>query len=125
MGATKVTREVPLPKCVWVGTYEFPMGFVDAADPRLDEANGMCETGEGETRIWIAARMGLRKTLEIVIHEITHAINWVYDIDDGVDEEDIATKHGAAWSQFFLDNPKYQRWLAYTVNRIRKERKDA
>ena len=119
------TREVTLPRRLWVGTYEYLLTLVEPRHAVLDGANGMTHNEEGGTAIFIAAHLGPRKTLEIVLHEVTHAINWTNDIDDGVEEETVATVHGAAWSALFLDNPKFQRWLTYTLNLIRKERKDA
>lgn len=130
--ATKVIREPPLPRKVWVESYEFGMKLVPANDPILDDNTGMTVTEEGKKCIYISDALEIRHRLEIVLHEITHAINWVHDIGDGgddedmvmMDEEDLAAKHGRAWSAFFLDNPRFQRWLTYTLNRIRKERAD-
>jgi hypothetical protein len=120
-------RVVTLPKKVEVGSYEFALHVVPASDTKLDGADGICYFAEedGGRAIFVAAGLGLRKMLDVVLHELTHAINWCHDIDDGADEEAIATKHGTAWSQLFLDNPKFQRWLVSILNRIRKERLDA
>lgn len=125
--------EPALPRKLWIGTYEFPLHLVSPDDQHLglgktdpaDEREGMTLTGEavGGFGIWIANNIAMRKQLEIMLHEVTHAINWVYDIDDGSDEESIATAHGTAWSQFWLDNPRFERWLVYTLARIRRARR--
>jgi hypothetical protein len=65
-----------------------------------------------------------------VWHEITHAIHWDREVDDEVDaliddgkgdievEESITKVQGIAWTQFLLDNPKFQRWLTFTLNKL-------
>jgi hypothetical protein len=115
---------VPLPKQVEVGGYVFPIYVVPRRHSKLGGDDG-CSTYDGGFAIYIADDMSIRKGLDIVLHEVTHAINFANDIDDGVDEETIATKHGPAWAQFLLDNPKFQRWLNSALNRIRKERANA
>lgn len=119
-------REPAPPRKVWVGTYEFALRFVAPDDPIL-VVRGRISDGvtdlESQT-IDIAWHLDDRKTIEVVWHELTHAINWVNDIKDGVrSEETIARKHGIAWSQFHLDNPKFFRWYSHLVRRIGKERK--
>lgn len=117
------------PRKVWVQTYEFPLHFVLPDDPVLivrgRACDGVTETGEEGRGIWIAANLDDRKTLEIVWHETTHAIDWVYDVDHRSSEERIARQHGIAWSQFFLDNPKFVRWYMSIVRRVTAERKAA
>lgn len=121
------TREVSLPRCLWVSSYEFALQMVEPENSYLEGNNGMTYAEDGDTRIWISSGLGPRKTLEIVFHEVTHAINFAYDIDptDDISEEDIASKHGIAWSALYMDNPRFQRWVTSVTNRIRKERKDA
>ena len=129
MGATAL-KVVHLPKKVEVGTYEFPIQIIHAGDPRLGEdADGITFFGSPDELqvsrcILIAGRLGPKKTLEVVLHEVTHAINYVSNIDNGADEEEIAERHGAAWAQFWLDNPRLLRWLNYVVERIKQERED-
>lgn len=118
--STKVSAA--LPNKIWVGSYEFPLRVVPAGDPMLDNADGCTEFDENCRGIKIASNLATRHRLEIVIHEITHAINWSVDLEDGATEEDVATKHGRAWSQFLLDNPRYVAWLTFTLNKIRRER---
>lgn len=83
----------------------------------------MCLTGEDGSEIYLNNLLDTSRTLEVVLHEITHAINWVYDVDDGTEEENIAEKHGLGWSQFWLANPRFEAWLVHTLKSIRKERR--
>lgn len=129
-----MSREVPLPRKVEIGSYEYTMQIVPPDDPILDDEDGMTTSEDTRKIISISSSLGLRRRLEIVFHELTHAINWTHDIYDeapgdeedmvSMPEEDLAAKYGLVWSQFLLDNPRFQRWLTYTLNRIRKERKD-
>lgn len=120
-----MAREVHPPAKVWVGTYEFAIEFLPPDDPALMLRGRPCDgiTDTELQSIAIGAHLDDRKTLEIVWHEITHAISWVFEIEDGAREESIARKHGIAWSQFHLDNPHFVRWYTYLVNRITQERK--
>jgi len=119
-------RAPSLPSKLYVGTYEFPLKVVPATAPELDDADGMCNTDEAARCIYISALLDTRKRLEIVYHEITHALNFVHDIDEDkvpIEEELISTKHGVAWSQFYLDNPRFVLWLVHTLARIRREQR--
>lgn len=127
------TREVKLPVKIWVGSYEFPIEVVTPDDPILEKADGIAQFEESKRGIYISAALDDRKFFEIVWHEIEHAINWDREIDDKIEalvddgkgddiEEELTKTHGIAWTQFFLDNPKFQRWFTYTLNKLRKER---
>ena len=117
-----------LPRKLWIGTYEFKLNFTESEHPGLCGEDGQMEADGRNCIIWLAEDMGPRRLLEIVLHEITHAINWVHDIDDDdgktvIKEEALAQKHGMAWSQFWLDNPRFERWFVFALARIRRERR--
>lgn len=133
----KIKASAALPSKLFIGSYEFPLRVVPADDDALKDDNGAASDGmtvtdgtENEMGIWIASGLGLRRRFEIVWHETTHAVNWVYDVgpkegdeDDSIAEEEIATAHGKAWTQLLLDNPAFERWIVYTTNRIRREQR--
>lgn len=125
MTAPGAQRE-PMPRVVWVGRYEFPVQIVPLDSPKLravaDEDCGHGLTGfiDGDRGIWLADNLEPRLLLEIVLHEITHAINHCLDVEDGADEEDLATKQGAGWAQFWLDNPMFLKWVVATTRLVRK-----
>ncbi len=104
------------------------MRLVDPKHTALIDAEGNGSHGmttfgaEGEEPlgIWIANDLDARKRLEVVLHEITHAINHSRGVEDGITEEDLTEHHGLGWSQFWLDNPRMVSWLVYTLSRIRK-----
>jgi hypothetical protein len=128
-------REPQPPAKLWIFVYEFPLHFVLPDSPELIvngfPSNGVCDTDEESLSIYIAASLDDRKMLEVVWHEVTHAINWAYELEKKLKharlstekrEEIVAQVHGEGFSQFFLDNPKFVRWYTHVVNRIRKER---
>jgi hypothetical protein len=130
---------VQIPSKLWIGGYEFELRTVavgDEVNATLDKADqlilkaedGVMLSGPVHYAIWLSASLNMRRRLEIVLHEITHALNWLHDIKDvrkyvHVDEETLAERHGRAWAQFWLDNPRFERWMTYTLARIRSEQR--
>lgn len=117
-------RPVAPPTKVWVGTCEYTFDFALPDDPRLIVRGKISDgvTDVEEQSILIAAHLDDRKLMEIAWHEVTHAVDWVYDIEDGAREETIARRHGIAWSQFWFDNPRFVRWYSYLANKIKRAR---
>lgn len=118
------------PAKVWVGTSEFAIEFVPPDNEHLRPSEEDPNGNDGialfdPNRILIANTLPLSKLADIVHHELTHALNWEEDIEDGEDEEVITQKHGRAWSQFFIINPRYGRWWLSLCVAIRKERHGA
>jgi hypothetical protein len=136
-----VTAFAKLPKKVWVGTQEFYLRVEPRTHPVLaphekDQPNsdGMTVFDESPHEnvkdwkpwsIYLSDDLSLPMGLETLWHELTHAINWAYDIEDGAEEEYIADKHGKAWSQFWIANPRFARWWNSQCVAIRKERAHA
>lgn len=132
-------KVVQIPGKLFVDNYEFELRLIspgDQANAQLDKANrllfeqdeGLMLSGPAVYAIWLSASLTPRRRLEIVFHEITHAINWAHGIEDAreyvhVSEEQLADKHGKAWSQFWLDNPRFLLWLQYTLSRIRLDQR--
>ena len=123
---------VQIPSKIWVEGYEFALRLLPHDDPILkvegksDEEDGMCLTGIPDFSVCVSNDLDARHRLRIVLHEITHAINWASGIDETenlITEEDIATNHGDAWARFWLDNPRFERWMGYTLARIRNEQR--
>jgi hypothetical protein len=121
-----------LPSKIWIGSHEFPIRVVPSDHAALEGADGIAvlDADDPQWGIWIRANMTRRLRFDRVWHEITHCINFVNDLgmdDDGNDcaiatEEEIATAHGKTWTQVLLDNPAFERWVAFTLKQIRRER---
>jgi len=45
------------------------------------------------------------KIVDTLIHELNHAIYWVYGMEDGDEEERIVGTMATAWTQVYRDNP--------------------
>lgn len=110
------------PDRVWIGTAEYVIHVVPADHPKLDggETDGITEFAP--TEIHIAESLALPAFMETIWHELTHALNDVVGIEDGAEEEAIADRHGKAWSQFWINNPRFQRWWARACVAARRDR---
>jgi len=51
------------------------------------------------------------KAADTLFHEISHAIFWVYGVEDSDKEERVVSAFGSAWMQIHRDNPWLARWL--------------
>lgn len=115
------------PRKLWIGTLEFAVQFVPAGHAELKDkdADGEEVDLDGCTTFdppafWFCEALSLTKLLEIVRHELTHGVNHVGDIEDGADEETICRKHGEIWSQFSINNPRFERWWLSACIAVRK-----
>jgi hypothetical protein len=114
-----------LPKKIWVVTWEFDVHLVPDAHPMLEGNDGMTYFEEDQRGIYLSQSMQPRRLLEVFWHEAEHAINWSVDIDDGIEEETLCELHGKAWTDFLLNNPRFESWLTKMTKFIRHERKNA
>ena len=51
------------------------------------------------------------KAVDTLLHELSHAIFWVYGIHDEDKEERVVGAMGSAWMQIYRDNPWLAKWL--------------
>lgn len=104
----------PLPKSLRIGPFDFqiieyhPMSA--AACRRYGEFSSM------EVCIRIDPQAGCVKTVDTLIHELTHAIYWTYGIDDKDKEERVAGFMGTAWTQIYRDNPDLLRFIGEALH---------
>lgn len=114
------------PSCVWVGSLEFPIHVVPEGHAMLGKKlNGLCCWGDAKQGIYVGSFLPPRTLLDVFLHELTHAVNHVADITDGVDEETIADQHGHIWSQVWLDNPQLIGWVFDMTVYIREAQRNA
>lgn len=116
-----MSRPVSLPTRIFIGTFVVHVSHVEDNDPRLEDARGISLLDGGKTEILINKTLVGPQLLEVVWHEVTHVINWINDLDDGMEEEKLTTVHGCAWPLLLVANPKFQRWLTWMVNSLRKD----
>lgn len=121
-------KEPPLPPKIWVDSYEFLLEIRPSSDPifepRPDEiASGITHFDLPGRGVFISSDTDIRQRLEVLLHEITHAICDAHGINErGRYQEDyLALKFGKAWSALMVDNPKLRRWINWAADRIRRE----
>lgn len=67
-----------------------------------------------EQKIYIQEVMpSCAKLIDTFWHEISHAIEWAYGIEDGDKEERRVSIYGTAIMTLFRDNPWLAGWLGY------------
>lgn len=112
------------PRKVWIGTTEFVINLVPRDHAKLDNGESDGCTDANPPVIHVCSDLGTTLFMETVWHELTHAVDFVGGIEDSQTEEDIADRHGKIWSQFWINNPRFQRWWTKVCNAVRKERED-
>lgn len=109
-----------LPRRIKVGQYTFrvligtPATYAD-----LEGCDGI--TDFNKFRIYLHEGIALQRAINVVQHELTHAINWVYGIDDGAEEEHITTQHTNGLIELWMSNPKVVNWFVKNLRLVKKE----
>lgn len=121
----------PPPSKVYVGSFEFVIKAVARGSPELNGEHD-CEgtTDFDPTEICYDPSRPPRQVFDTIWHEITHAVNHAFGLDfkgcrnNTKREEHVATVHGKAWTQVFLDNPALIEWLDLATNFIKSEQEN-
>ena len=109
-----------LPRRVKIGQYTFRITITTAKD------NDVLEGCDGITdfeafRIYLHEGIARQRAINVVQHELTHAINWVYGIDDGALEEHITTQHTNGLIELWVSNPKVMNWFVKNLRAMKRE----
>lgn len=122
----KDLRDV-LPKKIKIGAFEFRQFRVPPDHEGLRDEEGSNQndgiTDIDQHTIHYDQTLPLGKLLTIVIHELQHAINDVYGINDECQEEHMASQSGKGWTQVYMDNPRFVSWISRVTKQLRKEGK--
>ena len=94
-------------------------------DIKVVEWHPMSAQGERAFGEWCSCTMEIRIAphrpamcvLQTFLHEINHAIFWVYDITSEDKEERIVDLTATAWAQVYRDNPEIIKWIATAIKR--------
>ena len=110
--ADRVAAQVAaLPANVRVGPFDFRLEPWDTAAARAHACYGECS--HTELRIsFDAAMTDPVVLLDTIMHELTHAIFFVYDIKDEDAEERTVRLMATGWVQIYRDNPALLKWTA-------------
>lgn len=109
-----------LPRRIKIGQYTFRI-TVGSADKHelLEGCDGITDF---ETfRIYLDEKVHRQRAINVVQHELSHAINWVYGIDDGAEEEHITTQHTNGLIELWVSNPKVFSWFARSLRAMKRE----
>lgn len=112
-----------LPTKVRVGQFTLKFQVVNETDhPDIKGSNGLTDFDNSviylhETFI---GKNDAERTLNVVQHEVSHAINLVYGVSDESTEEQFVERNTNGLISFWIDNPKYEAWRRRLLNEIRK-----
>lgn len=107
-----------LPGSIKVGSQRLRFRITSAKRfPEIFGCNGLCDYDRGliylERGFFVSASP--TAAAEVVQHEVTHAINHVFGVADGMKEEKFTEQHTKGLVTVFHDNPQYARWFLNLV----------
>jgi len=98
-----------LPKKIKIANHVYT---IEEWEPDLALATGcfgLCQNNE--LNIKISTDYSQSQIKETLLHEVLHAINWTYHIEEGDCEERTVTAMASALSQVFQDNKEFREFL--------------
>lgn len=104
-----------IPKSIKVGCYKFRIEVLEA-----DDAEASAEFGHMNSvnqKIRLRPGMTAQNLADTFIHEVIHAINWLFDSHDGMSEEQFTLMAAHGLCSLWQDNPKAMKWWS-AVNEL-------
>ena len=104
-----------LPDIITVGAYDFEIVKMDALRAASEHAYGQFRAEE----MLILIQQDMPTSInaaDTFIHEVNHAVWWVYSLEEDDKEERIVTIMATAWTQIFRSNPWLAGWLGTVTN---------
>jgi hypothetical protein len=108
-----------LPRRVQIGQYTFRLFVVPPDHEKLGGCDGMTYTGDN--KVYLALGNSRQTTLNTVVHELTHCINWARDVTDESDEEAFTTQHTYGLVELWMRNPRVLNWIVKNLRAVKKE----
>lgn len=109
-----------LPRRIKVGQYTFRLAVTNATEqPDLQDRDGL--TDFGTFRMYLDETLQRQRAVNVVQHELLHAINWVYGVDDGATEEHITTQVTNGLVELWMSNPKVVNWFVKNLRAMKRE----
>lgn len=93
-----------LPKKIKIAGYDIDVVRYEGSAARASEVFG--EFSCIENVIYIDTTIKDIQILDTLIHEINHAIYWIYSLEDEDEEERTVSVLSTAWVQVYRDNPE-------------------
>lgn len=97
--------KVEIPKQVKVGPHQVSIAFVG----ELEDCFG--DYDKHKERIRVDTNISDTQIADTLLHEILHAVHYIYGIKDEHEEEQIVTVTATALSQVIQDNPKVMKFI--------------
>lgn len=108
-----------LPRRIHVGPHTFGVVICQPSEcEHLKDADGCAAFNE--MRIYLRDNLPLQLAVNVVVHEVTHCINWVYGVNDESTEEQFTNQHATGEIDVFLHNPRYMEWVMRQVRRMKR-----
>jgi len=104
-----VNDPITLPEKVKVAGYN--IAIKDWPPHAASASRRYGEFSANEMEIRIDMSMHSEKVLDVFLHELYHAVFWVYGIRDEDKEERICDQLSAGMSQVYIDNPDILRFI--------------
>ena len=99
---------IDIPKQVKIGPYWFKIKALNTVEDKI-EYFGECNTTT--QTITIETNQQPMIVLDSLIHEINHAIWWLFQLEDTDVEEKIVSVMATGWTMVYGDNPELLRWI--------------
>lgn len=106
-----------LPGHVKVGAFVYRILVVPDDAPELQNADGL--TDLNLFRVYVRAGL-TQRAIEIVLHELSHCVAWVYGLPARAAEETFVTLNARGQAELFLRNPELLGWLLTANLKLRK-----
>jgi hypothetical protein len=109
-----------LPRRVKIGQYTFRLSISTPTEtPILEGCDGI--TNFENFRIYFDDTLHRQRAVNVVQHELIHAINWVYGVNDGAEEEHITTQVTNGLVEMWMSNPKVVSWFNKNLRAMKRE----
>lgn len=107
-----------LPKRAFIGLLEFRIEVV--TEP-IEDGDCDGQTDLATRHVQIHRDLPFKRFVNVVLHELVHAINFDQGTTDMADEETFTNNLANGLTQFYLDNPRFASWFDRAFKAIRKE----
>jgi len=93
-----------LPTILKIGHLDIDVEEMSPTEALTNAYYGVFESTECRIKVFMGE--SLYRTLEVLLHEVNHAIYHVYQMEDVLAEETVASVLAAGWTQVYRDNPE-------------------
>lgn len=118
MSRPQASHGIELPHPVKIKRHR--VGFALIHPQEADDARVWGYYDHGGKRIVLDAGLHGLRAVEVVMHELTHAIWHLYGINPRWGEERTVTEIGRGWAHLLRDNPELLLWLISHILKTNK-----